>query len=48
MYQGGVDVDTLNAVKSLLADASSVSPLSEQRVFTAEKKKKNTTGPNTV
>ena len=31
MYQREVDVDTLNAVKSLLADVSSVSPSSEQR-----------------
>ena len=32
MYQHEVDVDMLNAVKSLLADVSSVSPSSEQRV----------------
>ena len=32
MHQREVDVDMLNAVKSLLADASSVSPSSEQRV----------------
>ena len=31
MYQRKVDVDMLNAVKSLLADVSSVSPSSEQR-----------------
>ena len=31
MYQRKVDVDMLNAVKSVLADVSSVSPLSEQR-----------------
>ena len=31
MYQGKVDVDMLNAVKSMLADVSSVSPSSEQR-----------------
>ena len=31
MYQRKVDVDTLNAVKSVLADVSSVSPSSEQR-----------------
>ena len=30
MYQRKVDVDMLNAVKSVLADISSVSPLSEQ------------------
>ena len=30
MYQRKVDVDMLNAVKSMLADVSSVSPLSEQ------------------
>ena len=30
MYQRKVDVDTLNAVKSVLADVSSVSPSSEQ------------------
>ena len=29
MYQRKVDVDMLNAVKSVLADISSVSPLSE-------------------
>ena len=32
MYQREVDVDMLNAVKSVLADVSSVSPSSEQRV----------------
>ena len=31
MYQHNVDVGMLNAVKSVLADVSSVSPLSEQR-----------------
>ena len=31
MYQRKVDVDMLNAVKSVLADISSVSPQSEQR-----------------
>ena len=31
MYQRKVDVDMLNAVKSVLADISSVSPLSERR-----------------
>ena len=31
MYQHKVDVDMLNAVKSVLANVSSVSPLSEQR-----------------
>ena len=30
MYQCKVDVDMLNAVKSVLADVSSVSPSSEQ------------------
>ena len=30
MYQRKVDVDMLNAVKSVLADISSVSPSSEQ------------------
>ena len=30
MYQRKVDVDMLNAVKSMLADVSSVSPSSEQ------------------
>ena len=30
MYQRKVDVDTLNTVKSMLADVSSVSPSSEQ------------------
>ena len=32
MYQRKVDVDTLNAVKSMWADVSSVSPSSEQRL----------------
>ena len=31
MYQRKVDLDMLNAVKSVLADVSSVSPSSEQR-----------------
>ena len=31
MYQRKVDVDILNAVKSVLAEVSSVSPSSEQR-----------------
>ena len=31
MYQRKVDVDMLNAVKSVLADVSSVSPSSEQK-----------------
>ena len=31
MYQRKVDMDMLNAVKSMLADVSSVSPLSEQK-----------------
>ena len=31
MYQRKVDVDMLNAVKSVLADVSSVSPSSERR-----------------
>ena len=35
MYQRKVDVDMLNAVKSMLADVSSVSPSSEQRQFPA-------------
>ena len=33
MYQLEVDVDMLNAVKSVLADISSVSPSSEQRLW---------------
>ena len=33
MYQRQVDVDMLNAVKSVLADVSSVSPSSEQRAL---------------
>ena len=33
VYQRKVDVDMLNAVKSMLADVSSVSPLSEQRAM---------------
>ena len=32
MYQRKVDVDMLNVVKSVLADVSSVSPSSEQRM----------------
>ena len=31
IYQRKVDVNMLNAVKSVLADVSSISPLSEQR-----------------
>ena len=31
MYQRKVNVDVLNAVKSVLADVSSVSPSSEQK-----------------
>ena len=31
MYQRKVDVDMLNAVKSMLADISSISPSSEQK-----------------
>ena len=31
MYQRKVDVDMLNAIKSVLADISSISPSSEQR-----------------
>ena len=31
MYQLKVDVDMLNAIKSVLADVSSISPMSEQR-----------------
>ena len=31
MYQCKVDVDMLNAIKSVLADVSSISPWSEQR-----------------
>ena len=33
MYQRKVDVDMLNAVKSVLADVLSVSPSSEQKVL---------------
>ena len=33
MYQRKVDVDMLNAVKSVLADVSSVSSSSEQRAL---------------
>ena len=32
-YQCKVDVDMLNAVKSVLADVSSVSPSSEQKIL---------------
>ena len=39
MYQRKVDVDMLNAVKSVLADVSSVSPSSEQRVFRLREKR---------
>ena len=35
MYQRKVDVDMLNAVKSVLADVSSVSPSSEQGFLTS-------------
>ena len=34
MYQCKVGVDMLNAVKSVLADVSSVSPSSEQKLYT--------------
>ena len=34
MYQREVDVDMLNAVKSLLADVSNINPSSEQRLGT--------------
>ena len=34
MYQREVDVDMLNAVKSLLADVLNISPSSEQRLGT--------------
>ena len=34
MYQRKVNVDMLNAVKSVLSDVLSVSPLSEQRALT--------------
>ena len=37
MYQREVDVDRLNAVKSVLADVSRVSSSSEQRVFALTK-----------
>ena len=37
MYQCKVDVDILNAVKSVLADVSSVSPSSEQMLFALTK-----------
>ena len=44
MYRRKVDVDMLNAIKSVLADVSSVSPLSEERAFkestTCSKRKK--------
>ena len=33
MYQRKVDVDMLNVVKSVLADVSSFSPSSEQRLY---------------
>ena len=36
MYPHKVYVDMLNAVKSVLADVSSISPSSEQRVFSDE------------
>ena len=39
MYERKVDVDMLNAVKSVLADVSSVSPSSEQRRLVRAKTK---------
>ena len=36
MYQGKVDVDMLNAVKSMFADVSSVLPSSEQRAKSSD------------
>ena len=38
MYQRKVYVDILNAIKSVLADVSSVSPLSEQRTLVPKSK----------
>ena len=40
MYQCKVDVDMLNAIKSVLADISSISPSSEQRLIIDEQKPK--------
>ena len=37
IYQCKVDVDMLNAVKSMLADVSSVRPSSEQRLVALKK-----------
>ena len=54
VYQCKVDVDMLNAVKSVLADISSVSPSSEQRegsiltVVHRPQASKNTNGPLSV
>ena len=33
MHQSKVDVDLMNAIKTVLADVSSISPSSEQRVW---------------
>ena len=48
MYQYKVDVDMLNAVKSVLADVSSVSPSSEQRAKSSDEGLMLETSANTL
>ena len=48
MYQLKVDVDMLNAVKSVLADVSSVSPLSELFALCSDEGLRLETSANTL
>ena len=48
MYQPEVDVDMLNAVKSVLADVSSVSPSSEQKKKEQKKKEPRNVSQQTL
>ena len=48
MYQRKVDVDMLNAVKSVLADVLSVNPSSEQRALYSDEGLTCETSANTL
>ena len=48
MYQGKVDVDMLNSIKSVLADVSSVIPSSEQRLICSDEGLTLETSANTL
>ena len=48
MYQRKVDVDMLNAVKSVLADVSSISPSSDQRALCSDEGLTLNTSANTL